>query len=68
VGVLVNLVIEGVMILAGIRWYTDSAWIKFPIHVLFELNAGIMLAIFLISKLKFSKSTKKTGTKKIKYF
>ena len=66
IGVLVNLIIEGVMILAGIRWYTGSAWIKFPIHVLFELNAGIMFAIFLVSKLKSLKPTKKT--KKIKYF
>ena len=68
VGVLVNLVIEGIMLLAGIRWYTGSAWIKFPVHVLFELNAGIMFAIFLISKLKILKKSKKGKKSKVKYF
>jgi len=68
VGVLVNLVIEGVMLLTGIRWYTGSAWLMFPVHVLFELNAGIMLAITLAYKLGFLKTSKKTKSKNVKYF
>lgn len=69
VGVLVNLVIEGVMLLAGIRWYVGPALLKFPIHVLLELNAGIMIAIFLAYKMGFLKTKEKTKKgKKVSYF
>ena len=58
VGILINLIIEGGMLLVGVRWYTGSAWLKFLTHILFELNAGIMLAIFIMYKLGFLKTFK----------
>jgi hypothetical protein len=48
VGLFVNLMFEGVMMLYGIRWFTTQTLPSFIFLTVFELNAGIMSAIFFL--------------------
>lgn len=49
-GTFLDACFEGGMLLYGVRWYVGPAWLKFALHVFFELNAGVMVALFWAAK------------------
>jgi hypothetical protein len=48
VGLFVGLMFEGVMMLYGIRWFTAQTLPRFVFLTVFELNTGIMSAVFVL--------------------
>jgi len=50
-GAFMNACFEGGMLLYGVRWYVGAFWTKLLLHVFFELNAGVMTALFFTASL-----------------